>query len=88
MKNGDWGKGIALALGAAIVFARFLWRVAEEALSAILVAPAPLGPLQVLQLAVEIRSRHAAEFGGLTFLLLVFWAVSIFDAWRGARHSS
>ena len=87
LRNGEWGKGLLLALGGAVVFGRFAWRVAEEALGAMLEAPAPMDLSQMVQLAEEIRARNAPEFSVLTFFLLLFWAGSVFDAWRVARRA-
>lgn len=86
-RNGEWGKGLLFALGGAVVFGRFAWRVAVEALGAMLEAPAPMDLAQMFQLAEEIQARNAPELSVLTFFLLLFWAASVFDAWRGARRA-
>lgn len=87
LRNGEWGKGLLFALGGALVFARFAWRVAVEALGAMLEAPAPMDLPQMIRLAEEIRARNAPELGVLTFFLVLLWTASVFDAWRTARRA-
>lgn len=84
LRNGRGLKGLAFALGSALVLGRIAWRVATDAIEVLLAAPAPLDFLGVWALAEEIRGRHAAELGSLTFVLLALWAASIVDAWRDA----
>lgn len=86
-RNGEWGKGLLFALGGAVVFARFAWRVAVESLGAMLAAPEPMDLPQMLQLAEEIRARNAPEFSLMTLFLVLFWVASVFDAWRVARRA-
>lgn len=87
LKNRRWVKGLAFSLASALVLARLGWRVAAEAVDALLAAPAPLDFLQTWALAEEVRRRNAAELGGLTLVLLTLWAASVFDAWRDATAS-
>ena len=70
------------------MLARIGWRVAADAVDALLAAPAPLDFLEMWALAEEIRRRNAAELSGLTFVLLALWAASIFDAWRDATATA
>jgi hypothetical protein len=81
-------KGLAFSLASALALVLFGWRVAAEALEALLVAPAPVDLPGIWALAEEIRRRNAAELGGLTFVLLALWALSIFDAWRDASATA
>jgi diadenosine tetraphosphate (Ap4A) HIT family hydrolase len=87
IRNGEWGKGLLFALGGALVFGRFAWRVAVAALGAMIEAPAPMDLPQMIRLAEQIRSRNAPELGVLTFFLVLVWTASVFDAWGTARRA-
>jgi hypothetical protein len=66
------------------VLVRIASRVAAEAWSALLAAPAPLDFPGMWALAEDIQRKNATELGVLTFALLGLWALAVFDAGRDA----
>ena len=74
-------------LASLALLAIFAWRVASDATSVLLQAQGPLGPLEMMSLAEEIRSRNSGTLGGITTLLMLLWGASVFDAWRGATRT-
>lgn len=88
LRNGERLKGILFGLVSLAMLARFAWRVVADATTVVLEARAPLGLLEMWDLAEEIRRRNAVELGGLSTLLLILWGLSVFDAWRGATRET
>lgn len=86
LRNGDRLKGLCFALVSLLGFLGFLVRVARDATEALLEAREPMGLLDILALAQDIRARHAAELSLLTLLLFLVWVASVLDAWWGARR--
>jgi diadenosine tetraphosphate (Ap4A) HIT family hydrolase len=84
-KNHRWVKGALFALATAALLVQFAWRVADDAVAALLDNAGPLGPGEIWDLAQEVQRRNAAELSGLTFLLVLVWGASVLDAWRDAR---
>ncbi len=88
LRNGERLKGILFGLASLAMLARFAWRVLADATAVVLEARAPLGLLEMWDLAEEIRRRNAVELGGLSTLLLILWGLSVLDAWRGATRKT
>jgi hypothetical protein len=84
IKNGERLKGLVFGLASLALLAIFAWRVASDATSVLLQAQGPMGPLEMVSLAEEIRGRNSGELGVITILLMLLWGASVFDAWRGA----
>jgi diadenosine tetraphosphate (Ap4A) HIT family hydrolase len=87
-KNGRFLKGLAFSLLTALVLVRIASRVAAEAWSALLAAPAPLDIPGMWALAEDIQRKNATELGVLTFALFGLWALAVFDAWRDAAATA
>jgi hypothetical protein len=88
LKNRRLLKGLAFSVLTLALLARFVARVAEDAMARMLEAPAPLGLVELWDLALEVQRRNAAELSGLTLALVALWVLSVFDAWRDARRDA
>ena len=84
LKNGERLKGLLFGLASLALLAIFSWRVAGDATSVLLQTQGPMGLLEMVSLAEEIRERSSGELGLITTLLMLLWGASVFDAWRGA----
>ena len=85
-RNGERLKGMILGFATLALLVRFAWGVTRDVAAVVLEAQAPMGFLEMWDLAQQIERRNAVELGGLTILLMLLWGLSVVDAWRGATR--
>jgi len=87
--NRRWGRALVFAVTAGALLVVLLRRVTQETLTRLPDDPVALAdPTLPLRLAVEIQRDNAVFFLWVTAGLLAVWALSVFDAWRGAARGS
>jgi hypothetical protein len=88
IRNGDRLKGLVLGVLALVSGAVFAVRVASAAAAALLAAPETASLLDLVALARQVLARHGPELRITVLVSALVWAVSVWDAWKGARRSA
>jgi diadenosine tetraphosphate (Ap4A) HIT family hydrolase len=88
LRNGERLKGLIFGLTTLAFLARFAWGVARDVAAVLLEAPAPMGLLEMWDLAQQIQRRNAVELSLLTVVLMLLWGLSVLDAWWVATRKA
>lgn len=92
MANRSYGRALVLGGASVALLVVLLRRVVVEATARIPADPDQAASLLLqdpawpLRLAAEIQRANATFFAWISLAIVAVWALSVWDAWRGARR--